>query len=44
MLTDCDQERLMRSEAKRLARILDKPYEEVLRALKNLIDKGLIKA
>lgn len=43
MLVDCDQERLLRSEAERLSRILDISVEEVLRALRNLIDKGLIK-
>ena len=43
MLADCDQERLLRSEAERLSRLLDINVDEVLRALRNLIDKGLIK-
>lgn len=43
MLVDTDQERLLRSEAERLSRLLDINVDEVLRALRNLIDKGLIK-
>ena len=42
MLTDCDQEHALRTEAARMAQILDISYETALQALRNLIDKGLI--
>lgn len=37
-----DQERIIETEARRLSQLLDVSYEEALRALRNLLELGLI--